>query len=70
MKPELINRINVLAHKSKTEGLTEDEKIEQQQLRKEYLDAFRKNFKKQLDNIEIEYRDWLFLWFFKYIVKI
>ena len=56
MKPELINRINVLAHKSKTEGLTEDEKIEQQQLRKEYLDAFRKNFKKQLDNIEIEYR--------------
>ncbi|EFE28382.1 hypothetical protein HMPREF0389_00297 [Filifactor alocis ATCC 35896] len=57
MKPELINRINVLAHKSKTEGLTEDEKIEQQQLRKEYLDAFRKNFKKQLDNIEIEYRD-------------
>lgn len=57
MKPELINRINVLAHKFKTEGLTEDEKIEQQQLRKEYLDAFRKNFKKQLDNIEIEYRD-------------
>lgn len=57
MKPELINRINVLAHKSKTEGLTEDEKIEQQQLRKEYLAAFRKNFKKQLDNIEIEYRD-------------
>ncbi|WP_273159916.1 DUF896 domain-containing protein [Filifactor alocis] len=57
MKPELINRINVLAHKSKTEGLTEDEKIEQQQLRKEYLDAFRENFKKQLDNIEIEYRD-------------
>ncbi|WP_454964526.1 DUF896 domain-containing protein [Filifactor alocis] len=57
MKPELINRINVLAHKSKTEGLTEDEKIEQQQLRKEYLAAFRENFKKQLDNIEIEYRD-------------
>lgn len=57
MKPELINRINVFAHKSKTEGLTEDEKIEQQQLRKEYLAAFRENFKKQLDNIEIEYRD-------------
>ena len=57
MKPELINRINVLAHKSKTEGLTEDEKIEQQQLRKEYFAAFRENFKKQLDNIEIEYRD-------------
>ena len=57
MKPELINRINVLAHKSKTEGLTEDEKIEQQQLRKESLDAFRKNFKKQLDKIEIEDRD-------------
>ena len=61
MKPELINRINALAHKSKTEGLTENERIEQQKLRKEYLDAFRENFKKQLDNIEIEYRDWLFL---------
>lgn len=57
MKPELINRLNALAHKSKTEGLTENERIEQQKLRKEYLDAFRENFKKQLDNIEIEYRD-------------
>ena len=57
MKPELINRINALAHKSKREGLTENERIEQQKLRKEYLDAFRENFKKQLDNIEIEYRD-------------
>ena len=38
---ELINRINQLAAKSKTSGLTDAEKIEQQALRKEYINAFR-----------------------------
>lgn len=50
---ELINKINELAKKSKTVGLTEAEKIEQKRLREEYLKGFRKNFKKQLDNIEV-----------------
>ena len=50
---ELIDRINVLAKKSKNIGLTEDEKEEQKRLRKEYLASFRNNFKKQLDSIEI-----------------
>ena len=39
-----------LAKKSKTEGLTEAEKQEQQALRAEYIADFRKNLKSQLDN--------------------
>ena len=49
-----IDRINELARKSKTaEGLTAEEKEEQQRLRKEYIAAFRANLKSQLDNIEV-----------------
>ena len=43
-------RINELAHIAKERQLTPEE-------RKEYLAAFRANFKKQLDNIDIEYID-------------
>lgn len=50
---EKIDRINFLANKSKKEGLTETEKIEQKRLREEYLQNFRANFRKQLDSIEI-----------------
>jgi uncharacterized protein YnzC (UPF0291/DUF896 family) len=50
---EKIDRINELANKSKTESLTEEEKTEQKRLRAEYIQAFRGNLKKQLDNIKI-----------------
>lgn len=50
---KMIERINVLAKKKKTVGLTEDELVEQRHLYKEYLDAFRENLKSQLDLIEI-----------------
>lgn len=50
---EMIDRINELAHKKKAEGLTEEEAAEQAELRKQYLEAFRKNFRAQLENIEI-----------------
>lgn len=49
----LTKRINELARKAKTVGLTEKEKEEQTLLRQEFLIKFRANFKAQLDNIEI-----------------
>lgn len=50
---EKIERINELAHKKKIAILTDEEQDEQLALRAEYLDAFRKSFRKQLDSIEI-----------------
>lgn len=41
MKQERIDRINELARKSKAEGLTEEEKKEQAELRREYVDAVK-----------------------------
>jgi len=49
---ELTNRINYLYKKSKESGLTEEEKIEQQQLRQKYIDNVKRNFKSQLDTIK------------------
>lgn len=49
----LTKRINALARKAKTVGLTEQEREEQTLLRQEFLIKFRANFKAQLDNIEI-----------------
>ncbi|MEF2967281.1 DUF896 domain-containing protein [Paenibacillus sp. M1] len=49
----LVNRINELARKNKQEGLTEDEKLERAQLRETYLQNIRKNFRQQLESIEI-----------------
>ena len=47
-----LDRINELAKKAKTDGLTEEEKAEQAQLRKEYIEKFRENFKGQLKQIK------------------
>ena len=57
MTPEKISRINELAHKSKSTGLTEAEKAEQQALRKEYLADVKANFRSQLNNISIKEPD-------------
>lgn len=54
---EKIARINELYHKSKAEGLTEEELKEQQILRREYIDAFKRNLRGQLDNISIKEAD-------------
>lgn len=48
-----IKRINELARKAKTVGLTQDEADEQQRLRREYLAAFREGVKQKLDSIII-----------------
>ena len=52
-----IDRINALAHKAKSVGLTEAEKKEQAELRKEYLAAVRQNLKVQLNNIDVKEKD-------------
>ncbi len=54
---ERINRINELARKAKTQGLTPVEKAEQKKLRQEFLAVFRMNLRAQLDNIDIEEED-------------
>jgi Bacterial protein of unknown function (DUF896). len=51
MNEEKIKRINELYHKSKSEGLTEVEKAEQQALRKEYVAAIRANIDAQMANV-------------------
>lgn len=54
---EKIARINELYHKSKAEGLNEEEKEEQQALRKAYIQSVRNALRGQLDNIDIEKED-------------
>lgn len=53
MDEKKIARINELAKKSKTQGLNEAELAEQAQLRREFIDAFKRNLRGQLDNIDI-----------------
>lgn len=53
MDQQKIARINALAKKAKGEGLTEDEKSEQQALREEYIASFRSSLKAQLDNTTV-----------------
>jgi len=52
LSKEKLARLNLLAKESKIRELSVPEKNEQEQLRKEYIEAFRNNFKKQLDRIE------------------
>ncbi len=54
---EKIARINELYHKSKAEGLTEEEKKEQALLRQEYIANVRKNLRSQLENIDMQKED-------------
>ena len=50
---KIIARINELARKQKTVGLTEEETLERADLRRQYLDNFKRNFRNQLDNITV-----------------
>ena len=54
---EKIKRINELYHKDKAEGLTDEEKQEQDKLRKEYLANVRANLRGNLNSITIERPD-------------
>lgn len=53
MTEEKIARINALYHKSKAEGLTAEEKMEQATLRKEYIAAIRADLQGTLDNVSV-----------------
>ena len=53
MDEKKIKRSNELYHKSKGEGLTQEERAEQKALREEYLAAVRANLRGTLDNISI-----------------
>lgn len=53
MTKEKIDRINELYKKSKAEGLTSEEKKEQDLLRKEFIASVRGNLVNQLNNIDM-----------------
>lgn len=50
---ERIARINELANKAKTTGLTEQEAKEQSRLRREYLEVFRSSMLNTLTSVKI-----------------
>lgn len=54
---ETIKRINELYHKSQAEGLTEEEKEEQKELRQRYIESVRGNLRGQLENMKIQRPD-------------
>ena len=53
MDDKKLTRINELYHKSQNGGLTEEEKIEQADLRNEYIQAVRKNLRGTLNQVSI-----------------
>ena len=57
MEKEKIERINELAKKKKTVGLTAEETAEQLALREEYIREFRAQFGSVLENTVIQYPD-------------
>jgi uncharacterized protein YnzC (UPF0291/DUF896 family) len=57
LEKKKIERINELARKKKSSGLTEAEEKEQAALRKEYLDGYRENLKAMLDSIVVQEKD-------------
>ena len=53
MTQELLKRINFLAKKSREEGLNEEEKAEQEELRAQYIKSFRQGLENTLSNVYI-----------------
>lgn len=54
---KVIERINKLAKKAKTEGLSEEELAERDQLRRIYIDSVKASLTGQLENTYIVYPD-------------
>lgn len=53
MEQKKIDRINELARKQKSEGLTHEEKEEQAVLRREYIESYKRSLVAQLENMYI-----------------
>lgn len=53
MEQAKLDRINELYHKSQTEPLTEEELKEQAELRREYIDSYKRSLVGELDNTYI-----------------
>ena len=52
-----VNRINELARKARTEGLTDEEKAEQAALRRAYIDSVKDNLRAQLAGTYVQKED-------------
>lgn len=57
MEQAKIDRINELARKAKGDGLTEQEKLEQQSLRAQYIRDYRESLRRTLDSVRIKQPD-------------
>lgn len=57
MEQEKIARINALARKAKAEGLTAEEIVERDALRKEYIADFKRSLVGQLEAITVVEED-------------
>ncbi|MFS0823516.1 DUF896 domain-containing protein [Bacillus sp. 1P02SD] len=53
LSKDKLNRINALAKKAKSVGLTDKEKEEQQELRQEYLRVFRNSMTNTLHSVTV-----------------
>ena len=53
LSKEKIARINELANKAKVEELSAKEKVKQQELRKEYLEAFRGGMRHHIEGMKV-----------------
>lgn len=53
MNPKKIARINELAKKKKTVGLTGSEKLEQAELREEYIAGYRRSVRHHIEGIKL-----------------
>ncbi len=57
MEKSEIERINILAKKASLQGLCEEEREEQKQLREKYIMSFKSNLSAQLDSIVVKHPD-------------
>ncbi|MDR2465687.1 MAG: DUF896 family protein [Streptococcaceae bacterium] len=57
MDDDKIARINELAKKKKTDGLTDEEHVEHKGLQREYLDALKGNLRQHIEGIKVVNED-------------